>query len=77
MSLMPFVQEKRITDCTSYLAHFFQYGCHGSTDTMKGVLCALRKKLPPGSRNNVLTYNRVTDFCEHHFHGNKLGNLTF
>jgi hypothetical protein len=33
--------------------------------------------LPPGSRNNVLMYNRVTDFCEHHFHGNKLGNLTF
>ena len=40
----PVVQEKRITDRTSYLAHFFQYGCHGSTDTEKGVLPALQNK---------------------------------
>jgi hypothetical protein len=46
--------------------------------TLRRVFCLhYGKSLPPGSRNNVLAYNRVTDFCEHHFHGNKLGNLTF
>jgi len=46
--------------------------------TLRRLFCLhYRKSLPPGSRNNVLTYNRFTDFCEHHFHGNKLGNLSF
>jgi hypothetical protein len=46
--------------------------------TLRRVFCLhYGTNLPLGSMNNVLIYNRVTDFCEHHFHGNKLGNLTF
>jgi len=67
MSSTPFVQEKQITNCTSYLAHFFSSMVAMVQMTLRREFCLhYGTSLPPGSRNNVLTHNRVADFCEHH-----------
>jgi hypothetical protein len=52
----PVVQEKRITDRTSYLAHFFRMAATVQL-TLRRVFCLhYRTSLPPGSRINVQGY---------------------